>query len=84
MKIMKNVQQEVEVVDDVICNKCKKSCRPNDEVSDFYGLIEASFSTGYYSQDLPDGVVYSFSLCEECLSELFKSFQIEPETKEFF
>lgn len=84
MKKIKKVQREVEIVDDVICNKCGKSCRPSDEVPDFYGLIEASFSTGYESKALPDGMSYTFSLCEECLAELFDSFQIEPEEKTFF
>jgi hypothetical protein len=84
MKIIKKVPQEIEVVDDVICNKCGKSCRPSKEVPDFYGLIEASFTTGYESAALPDGSIYTFSLCENCLAELFETFQIEPEKKCFF
>lgn len=83
MKKTTIVQQEVEVVEDVICNKCEKSCRPSKEVPDFYGLIEASFSTGYFSEALPDGMRYSFSLCEECLAELFKSFKISPEEESY-
>lgn len=84
MKKTKIVKQEIEIVEDVICNKCSKSCRPSNEVPDFYGLIEASFTTGYFSEALPDGARYTFSLCEECLAELFKEFQISPEEMEFF
>jgi len=84
MKKIKTIQKEIEIVDDVVCNKCSKSCRPNKEVSDFYGLIEASFATGYESEALPDGVTFTFSLCEECLAEMFKGFSIEPEKEEFF
>jgi len=84
MKITKKIQQEIEIVSDVICNKCGQSCRPSEEVPDFYGLIEASFTTGYESKALPDGVCYSFSLCEGCLAKLFDTFQIKPEIKEYF
>jgi Fe-S-cluster containining protein len=83
MKKMKTVIQEVEIIEDIICNKCGGSCCTKFdpiENTDFYGLIEASFSTGYFSQHLPDGFIYSFSLCEKCLAELFKSFKIEPKT----
>ena len=84
MKKTTIVKQEVEIVEDVICNKCGSSCRPSNEVPDFYGLIEASFTTGYESVALPDGKEYTFSLCESCIAELFKSFAINPEEKDFF
>lgn len=84
MKVTKKIQQEIEVVNDVICNKCGQSCRPSEEVPDFYGLIETSVTTGYESPALPDGMCYTFSLCEECLAELFSSFKIDPETSSFF
>lgn len=86
MKKMKTVTQEVEIIEDIVCNRCGGSCRSKldpIENTDFYGLIEASFSTGYFSQHLPDGFIYSFSLCEECLAELFKSFKIEPKAELF-
>jgi hypothetical protein len=85
MKIIKKIQQEVSIIDDIFCNKCGRSCRPEEKsCPDFYGLIEVSFTTGYESRALPDGMSYCFSLCEECLAELFKSFKIDPEVTEFF
>lgn len=83
MKKTKIITKEIEVIDDVLCNKCGKSCRSNDS-GDFYGLIEVSFSTGYFSPKLPDGSTYTFSLCEECLDEMFREFKIQPIEESLF
>lgn len=71
---------------EVRCNKCGKSCRITDGVDfvGYYGLIKASFSTGYFSPKLPDGCVYKFSMCEHCLDKLMKTFIIDPEKETYF
>jgi len=88
MEIKKNVKMEKETVEDVLCNKCGFSCKrvyPNSSNDDgeFYGLIEVSFSTGYLSDPLPDCQIYTFSLCETCLYDLFASFKIKPEQEDY-
>jgi hypothetical protein len=74
--IVKKVEKEF--VEDIICNKCGNSCRPPG-IEDFYGLIEVGFSTGYFSPAFPDGVSYTFSMCEKCLKEIFDTFKIKPQ-----
>lgn len=76
--------REVEVLEDVICNKCGNSCRPGKSVPDYYGLVEACFTTGYESTHFDDGLVFNFSLCEKCLFELFKTFKIQPNKEGYF
>lgn len=75
--VKETVTREVEYVEDVICNRCGNTCKPPD-ASDFYGLIEARVSGGYWSPRLGDMRVYVFSLCENCLDELFSTFKIDP------
>lgn len=48
----------------------------NGAAFDFYGLIEATVSGGYKSDSLSDGTTYTFSLCENCLDELFNQFKV--------
>lgn len=85
MKTIKKIIKEVEIVDDIFCNKCGRSLKtrldPDGTIFDIYGLSEISVSGGYCSTHLCDCVIYTFSLCEECLVDLFLSFKIEPETK---
>lgn len=66
------------------CNQCGKSCQIDHNVSsDNYGLINAKVYGGYYSNKLEDGVGYTFSLCEPCLSEMFSKFKIKPDKEEY-
>lgn len=75
MKISKLVKKviEVEEVEDILCNKCGNSCKLNGSP---YGLLEYDYSGGYDSTPLRDCTTYTFSMCETCLLELFKSFVI--------
>ena len=69
----------------IICNKCGKSCaKPeNDEpLQCNYGLIDATFTAGYFSEVFEDLDKITFSICEECLFELFLTFKIMPEAQE--
>ncbi len=88
MKIIKEITETISKTVDIICNKCGESCIPehcrdgNHGPGSFYGLIEASFTSGYCSPTLPDGNSYSFSICETCMAEIFKTFKIAPEEQE--
>lgn len=83
MKITKEVQETVTVTADIICNKCGESCctDDSDEMSawrDYDGLLEVGGSGGYHSKHIGDMTYFTFSLCEKCLMELFKTFKINP------
>lgn len=79
MKKTKTILLEKEIVEDIICNKCGNSCRPGEDVPDYYGLVEATFTTGYESTHFDDYWKYTFSLCEGCLFEFFSRFKIPAE-----
>ncbi len=76
-KITNQINEEIE---DILCNLCGESLKTN---FDFEGLIEHKFLGGYGSK-LGDGIQYTFSLCESCLSKLFKQFGIPVEKNYFF
>ena len=69
---------------EILCNRCGKSLYKliYEDVMEVYGLPNISFSTGYASAALPDGEEYTFSLCEECLSDMFCDFKIPPKEKD--
>jgi hypothetical protein len=74
MKISHKEMQtkEVEIEDDILCNKCGLSChRDNYNL----GLIEYKLVCGYASI-FGDGNIFRFSLCERCISKIFKTFAI--------
>ena len=74
--------KEVEEIVEILCNKCGKTCIAgrDDGIDDGYGLIEITVRGGYWSPSLYDDVSYTFSICEECLRELFDNFVIPPRT----
>jgi len=71
MIIIKQITKVIEEVDDILCNKCGKSLKGE---CDFEGLIEAE-AVGGYGSILGDMCKYKFSLCENCLKELFENFK---------
>ena len=83
----KTITADVEVVDEYLCNKCGgsqiKKFSEEDERGCVYGLEQVKFTTGYLSGALPDCMEYTFSLCEECLAEMFKTFKIPPGEREY-
>lgn len=73
MKVTRKLPVPVDVIKDVFCNKCGKSCK--SPMGEMYGLIEASVSGGFESTDLCDGDVHTFSLCEGCVFKLVGKFK---------
>lgn len=71
--------QEEEVVDDVLCNKCGKSCRSKiwDNVFDKLTIKTTGGYNSYYPDDM---VTVEFDLCEYCLKDFVESFKINPRT----
>lgn len=70
------IEKEIEKIDDIICNKCGKSCRAYPESSMFSGLLEYRFNGCYGSEPLEDMTGYIFSICNPCLKEIFDTFKI--------
>jgi hypothetical protein len=69
----------------VDCNKCGKSCAKPENDAQLqcnYGLNNASFTTGYFSDVFEDLNKITFSMCEECLFELFLTFKVMPKMQE--
>ena len=74
-------------LDDIICNRCKKSCcvSTNDEFGeDEYKHIEAAVlmaDWGYESSK--DGERHRAHLCEPCYDEVLRACGIEPDITEY-
>lgn len=73
---------------DIICNKCGESCsslKRNHNAKSaeygFSGLEEVEIHGGYDSEIIGDMSAWRFSICEQCLSELVKTFKIPHEIK---
>lgn len=70
------------VTQDVMCNKCGRSCRVEDEHQpEVFGFVcvELRVDWGYFSSyDLES---HRSHLCERCYEELVASFVIPPEVK---
>jgi hypothetical protein len=81
---LENQLTETEVIDDILCNMCGKSCSlctsDPQRMDNFGGIVEETIYGGYFSlgEGLIDGVQYKFSICEPCLVRLFDQFKIEP------
>jgi hypothetical protein len=79
MIITKKIEETkiVDVVDDIICNKCGESCNLVEKEPDFgkeyYGLIEQVVSGGWFWRDCSS---LTFSLCTNCIDKLFSDFKI--------
>lgn len=83
----KTVKQKVVETVDVLCNKCGETLNNgkrywNDKhCQDFYGLEEVVVHGGYNSKFIGDMTSIRFSLCEECVDSLVKTFKHPVEYK---
>ena len=64
--------KEVEIEDDILCNKCGLSC---NDLEHHAGIIEYKLVCGFGSI-LGDGNIFRFSLCEKCIHDMFQTFKI--------
>jgi hypothetical protein len=76
-ELEKNSRKQLikEGLENVLCNQCGEKCY-SDYAPDYYGLIDCKVSGGFSSEYLIDGNIYTFSLCEKCLTEMFEKFKI--------
>lgn len=79
MREYKSIKQtiEVNVLQNITCNKCGDSSVENDDQTchERYQTFQTSF--GYGSRY--DMEAWSFELCEDCLTELVRSFKHVPD-----
>jgi len=71
---------------DILCNKCGKSLKRIISTCGQYnycGLMEITVKGCYGSDPLEDLKSYTFSLCENCLDELFKSFKLPVKEEDY-
>jgi len=73
MEITKTRTYKTQYIEDIICNKCYKSCKVNGSI---LGSQEITIYGHYDSIDLEDLTSYSFALCEACLKQLFETFAV--------
>lgn len=69
-----------------LCNMCGESCSmaiEHEGPESFYGLIGAQAKGFYHSPILSDCTAYRFDICEKCLKELFDSFNLPVDEREY-
>ena len=91
MKISKKVTKKVQTEEtvDILCNKCGKTCSglkryhnaKDHQLCGYSGLVETEVHGGYDSEFVGDMTSWKFSICEECLLEITKTFKIPHEIK---
>jgi ribosomal-protein-alanine N-acetyltransferase len=73
MKITHEVERKVLETQDILCNRCGKSCM----IANYpHGLIDAKVHGGYSSKAVNDGDIYKFDICEECFKKFAETFVI--------
>ena len=68
----------VRVLDDVVCNRCGKSCRVE---GGNFECASVRVDWGYGSGK--DGTREAWDLCEACHDEVVAAFKIPPDTAEY-
>ena len=66
------MQQNIEFISDVICNKCNKSCI--SEGSDNFDYATLKVLWGYGSDS--DGELHEAHLCEKCFNLIISDFKV--------
>lgn len=75
---------------EILCNNCGKNiikspetCRAQSSCSTSGNLIGITVDGNYDSFYLFDGTSYTFSICEECLRNMFENFKIKPKVVDY-
>lgn len=75
-----NNTRRVRNPEEILCNLCGECMCPigtmNEQIP--HGLHKATVSGGYDSEELLDGHLYTFSICEACLRRMFIVAKIKP------
>ena len=68
MKVVQKTIKEVDILVDILCDRCGNSCNAGDaEFVDYeYAVLSASW--GYYSRK--DDTRWDIELCEECADKV--------------
>ena len=66
--------QIVEIIKDVLCNKCGNSCKKFDGLVTSFEFAELKVYWGYFSIDR-DGEVHEAHLCQNCWEGIVKEFK---------
>ena len=64
---------EHEIIKDVICNMCGKSCKPYDGFDHGFSCATLTAHWGYFS-DNRDGEIHEAHLCQKCWEKITKDF----------
>ena len=89
-KHTKEILKEVEIIDEIICNKCgQKIGRPMgnhqedipDSMWNEYIVFNNEF--GFFSNIFSDGERHEFHLCEQCYANIISDFKIPPEKQHY-
>jgi hypothetical protein len=72
-----NETKEVEVIKDVICNKCGGTTKKHDGFDGSFEFAELRVHWGYFS-DNRDGEVHEAHLCQNCWQKIVADF-IHPD-----
>jgi hypothetical protein len=64
--------QNIEVVKDILCNKCGNSCKGLEPQSFEFALLSVHWGYGSTNRD---GEVHEAHLCQTCWEEIVKEFK---------
>ena len=73
----KKITQEVETIDTLTCNKCKRQIDHNNEE-----YITLDKRWGYWSKG-KDGTSHESHICEDCYDKIVATFEIPPNVEEY-
>lgn len=79
MEITKKVEELVDKVVDVICDRCGKTCK--DEINLNFEFAEVKAMWGYGSNK--DLERHKIHLCEPCYDETLKTMGIKPQISHY-
>ncbi len=75
MEVTRTETREVQVVEDVICDRCGNSLK--SDIGNINGAVIAG-GGGYDSTHFPDMHAFKSDVCEPCCAEWFKTFKRNP------